>query len=262
MNQLLSGKQILITRDAQQGKPFAEVLREHGADCIYLSCLAFKPIDPPGHPIDQLTKGHFDWIVFSSGNAGLYLKRHLNQLKQTVPTNTKLASIGKSTTERLSKQGWIADYTANAYNSEDFAKRFLDTQGHANHLLYPASLLAGNTLANEFNRRSVAVTRINLYEPVSVLKPEVIQAVFDHPISAITFFSASGVNAFYRSCPSKIKTRIIGLPVFAIGGTTAKALKRVGIDSVITADPPSVQAMVTSILNRFGDVTTDGSVNQ
>jgi uroporphyrinogen-III synthase len=98
--------------------------------------------------------------------------------------------------------------------------------------------------------RTAAKLRARGYAPVvaPLLDVHALPAVIElEDVAALAFTSANGVNAFASRCPER------ALPVFAVGGWTAKAARDAGFGAVASADG-DVQALAELIGARAKDL--------
>jgi uroporphyrinogen-III synthase len=98
--------------------------------------------------------------------------------------------------------------------------------------------------------RTAAKLRARGYAPVvaPLLDVHALPAVIElEGVGALAFTSANGVNAFASRCPER------ALPVFAVGGWTAKAARDAGFGEVASADG-DVHALADLIAARARDL--------
>lgn len=164
---------------------------------------------------DSVLKGidAFDWIAFTSVNGAKYLFERLNKAGRDVRalSNAKIAAIGKTTAQRLTEYGIMADMVPQNESSagllEEFAK--LDMKGKK--VLLPQSEIASEELPQGLVKMQADIEKIPVYK-TSEIDPGSID--FEY-IDQILFTSGSTVRAFVKyfgKVPDHIKTYCLGLP--------------------------------------------------
>jgi uroporphyrinogen-III synthase len=87
---------------------------------------------------------------------------------------------------------------------------------------------------------SVAVNEIVVYETIPV--PHKLSKIY----TAILFFSPSAVESFFSANRAEVKTIF-----FAIGNTTAAAIKKHCANRVLVADAPGKEELVKDMISFF-----------
>lgn len=97
-----------------------------------------------------------------------------------------------------------------------------------------------DTLPDTLRDTGVEVNEIIVYKTVAT--PHLVDTKYD----AILFFSPSGVNSFFKACHVREDTVL-----FAIGTTTAEAIRTYVPNKVIVCPNPSKEKMVTDVVAYF-----------
>ena len=97
-----------------------------------------------------------------------------------------------------------------------------------------------DTLCESLKKGGVSVDEIIVYQTVEV--PKFVEKEYD----GILFFSPSGVNSFFSLNTIEPETVL-----FAIGGTTAKAIKEQSENKIIVSEMPSKEQLVEKSIQYF-----------
>jgi len=134
-------------------------------------------------------------------------------------------------------------------NAEHFGPELPRVTGGKDTVLYPCSAKASTVLQQGLEKRGFKVKRLNTY---STRKVEVLDdAVLDIAKSAevIAIASPSAVKAWVQHVGIAVAA---GIPVAAIGSTSAKAAKGIGIENVYYPDKPGLETFVQTIVGVLG----------
>jgi uroporphyrinogen-III synthase len=230
MEMPISGKTIVITRDVKQAKPFAEQLKNLGANVLLFPTIKISPPDDPDQIRKTLTDlSAFEWIIFTSSNAVRYFFKFINE-KQNALQKIKIACVGNKTSEALEGFHLTPMIIPDIYTSHDLLDAILKQDVKGKRILLPVSNLAGNELQEGLKIHGALVEQLVVYKnvPNTNSKNELIfEKIGNHRIDCITFFSPSAVNTFADLIGEKgislINTRKIKIAV--IGSTTAFAAR-------------------------------------
>ena len=253
----ISGKTIVITRDANQAKYFAEQLENLGATILLFPMIKITAPDD----LDQIRStladlNAFDWIIFTSSNAVQYFFKYKNE-KQGSLKNIKFACVGNKTSEALERFHITPTIIPNIYTSHDLLDAILKHDIKGKHILLPVSDLAGNELQEGLRTHGALVERMVIYKnvPITNSKKELIfEKIDSHGIDCITFFSPSAVNTFADLIGEKgitlINTRKIKIAV--VGSTTAFAARENKLIPEIMPDRSDERSFVEELVRYFG----------
>ncbi len=103
---------ILVTRPYPQGEKLCEEIARRGGEPIYLPTIAFAPPPHDIKPALQTLHQH-EWLIFISPQS-VYALTSIMQL----PTNVKLAAVGKGTADALHQAGFENIIYPDTFNSE------------------------------------------------------------------------------------------------------------------------------------------------
>jgi len=238
MDMSLAGKTIVITRDVNQAKPFAQMLENLGARIVMFPTIKISPPDKT----DQIRKrlrdlNDFEWIIFTSSNAVRYFFKYIHANKSTVQ-KIKIASVGKKTTEVLEEFHLTPAILPNIYTSQALLDAIIKHDIKGKLILLPVSNLAGKELQEGLLTHGAFVERVEIYKniPNEYSKRELLIEKIDKcRIDCITFFSPSAINRFADLMGDKgialINANKISIAV--IGSSTLLAARKKNLEPTI-----------------------------
>jgi len=210
-------KRVLIT--GTNPSPYARL-----GTIIHQPLIELKPLDDYTDVDRQLQQiDAFDWIVFTSKYAVNYFFGRLQMIGKDTRSlvNLSVASIGKRTTDALSKYGVQPDLQPEKESSEGLLEVFSDhaSKTESFQILIPRSSLARKTLPNGLENLGYYVTPLIIYQNI----PAVISDKIDlKTIDIIVFTSPSTIVNFrkiYDGIPAHVQC-------ITAGPETEKELKR------------------------------------
>jgi uroporphyrinogen-III synthase len=255
----LVGKEILITRAAEQSDSLCRELESRGARPILHPLIRFSPphdFAPLDAAIRELS--HYDWVFFTSQNAvralvdrSLALGLCLSSLSQGV----SLAAVGPATAAAAREAGLSIAHTATKHQGSALAEE-LSSQVNGKRVFLPRSDRANLHLPETLRRMGASVTEVVAYrtfnEPESGKGRDFLAA---RP-QAILFFSPSAVRAFLEQEQGAELLRSGSLssqriPIVAIGPVTAAALREAGVENIVQSADATVPAVVGTLEEFF-----------
>jgi uroporphyrinogen-III synthase len=177
-------------------------------------------------------------VVFTSMNA-------VEIVVETVPVNPlmpdwKIYCIGGATFT-LVKKYWPYDKIAfTAKDATELAKQIVADKAEK------VAFFCGNKRREELpgllNEQNIPVEELVVYETIETAQN------IDRTYSGILFFSPSAVNSFFSRNRAAKHTIF-----FAIGNTTAKAIKQFSTNSIIVSDFPAKDQLVDKAIKYFSE---------
>ncbi|MHC4119441.1 MAG: uroporphyrinogen-III C-methyltransferase [Planctomycetota bacterium] len=169
----------------------------------------------------------FDWLVFTSANGAKYFFERLKYkgLDSRALASTKVAAIGKTTAERLTAFGILADLIPDTESSTGLLDKFGALDMKDKKVLLPQARVASGELSEGLSALGAAVEEIAVYETIEIDSADV---DLEH-IDQILFTSGSTAKAFakkFGQVPPHIKAYCLGKP-------TQRSAKKHGIDAEI-----------------------------
>ena len=176
-------------------------------------------------------------VVFTSMNAveavAAYLDGHQPQWK--------IYSIGTTTDQLINKYFGEGLVTGTAFNAADLAALIVK-DSLAEKLIFFCGNQRRDELPAILRNNNIAVTEIEVYQTTAV--PHKIDKAYD----GILFFSPSATESFFSNNTVSPQTIL-----FAIGNTTADAIKSFSDNKIIIADTAGKENLVKQMIAYFGE---------
>jgi len=256
MDMSLSGKTIVITRDVNQAKPFAQMLENLGANIVMFPTIKISSPDKP----DQIRKklrdlSDFDWIIFTSSNAVRYFFKYIHANNSAVQ-KIKIASIGKKTMEVLEEFHLTPAILPKIHTSNALLNAIVKHDIVGKRILLPVSNLAGNELQEGLLTNGASVERLEIYKNIPnkySKKEQIFEKIDNRGIDCITFFSPSAINRFADLIGDEgialINTNKISIAV--IGSSTLLAARKKNLEPTIQPLHSDEQSFAEEINKYF-----------
>lgn len=267
----LAGRNILVTRVAEQAAPLCRALEECGAKAIVLPMVEFAPPEDFG-PLDAALKeiGEFRWVFLTSQNAVRALAERAAELGISLPDaahEVRTAAVGSATANAAAKAGLRVTYTALKHQGTSLAAE-LASEIPGWRVLLPRSDRANPVLPEMLRKMGAEVVEVIAYRTMNVAQPSGSQQAFSDSlpgdVDAVVFFSPSAVEAFIQREQGGNILRAAGsyqgkFAIVAIGEVTAAALRKSGVPRPVVAGNTSVDAVVNALKDFFAAKPQPGS---
>jgi hydroxymethylbilane synthase len=243
----LVGLRVLITGSDVQAGPLAKDLAVHGAEPIRMPTIRIVPAEIA--PVREALKGAFDWLVLTSANAVPPLVEALEGRKPSA----KLAVVGERTGEALTRAGIEPDLVSTGYGADALVEA-LDGAGVGGKRV--ACLLSDQArpvMVDGLRALGARVEAVTAYrnEPVAEIDDALRATIRGGHIDAITFASPSAVASFRRLAGVDLPA-LSGAGFFAIGPTTAAALREAGLPVHAVAGEQDAGGFIEALRRYFG----------
>lgn len=225
-----------------------------GQQIEYARILGLEPIIKPALEFDfppywdsvlKVINRHpkSDW-VFTSANGVKALKELMKNGLQVRP-EVKIFAVGSKTKEALEGLGLDAKVPVTQDGSH-LADLIID-EGKIDSVIYFHGNLSRGELAEKLKAQKIEVIELEVYK--TKINPVYLPA---SPVDAILFYSPSAVagfqqgEGFHEELPD----------LFAIGPTTAEALKKESVKSVEVADTPDTKELLKTVADHLFNKNT------
>lgn len=229
-----SATAFLTREDGKNGK-LRTLLDKSGIASEELPCIAFERLPGFDELCDALSAGDSAWVVITSPEAAtvfLDAWKAAGSDRAEAPARPKLATVGAGTAQILEAAGLAADFVPSKATGKVLAAE-LPAEGGGN-VLYPASALAADTVAEGLDARGIGTRRVNTYTTVPAeWTPSDLERA--EAASVVTFASPSSVRVWAERAGT-------GATAVCIGETSAKEARRVGFGKVICPEKPGVDS--------------------
>lgn len=174
-------------------------------------------------------------VVFTSMNAVEAVAKYLNG--RTPQWN--IYSIGTTTDQLIKKYFGEGLVTGTAYNAADLATLIIEDR-FIDEVIFFCGNQRRNELPDMLRNNDIIVHETEVYKTIAV--PHQINQNFN----GILFFSPSAVESFFSN--NIINEQTI---LFAIGNTTAEAIKQFTGNKIIIADTPGKENLAEQMIEYF-----------
>lgn len=224
---MTTGRRIVLTRQEQQNRPWAERLRAAGHAVLELPLVRYRALVTRA---EQVPAKGCDWILFTSPHAATAF------CALGVDTGrARLTCLGSGTAAALAAAGRSDVLDLDTRDGAEFAAAFVSCVGPPGRLLLPGSARRLAEPRTTLEAAGFVVVEVALYDTEAVPPAELPAA----PLQAddlVFFASPSAVRAFvgaYAERPACV----------AIGETTERAAREAGFPVAVAATP-DLEAMV------------------
>jgi hydroxymethylbilane synthase len=248
--QPLNGMRVLVTRDVPDD-PLVARLRALGADPVVLPVIRIAPTSHRASlddAIDRVIAGHYDWLVFTSGNAVSVIMDALGN-RAALP-HLRVAAVGRATAALLTEAGFTPDLVPDVATGERLVAA-LTAQGiDGQRVLLPLSNLARDTVRAGLHAAGANVDVVEAYRTEQVaaseVDPELLARVRGGELDAAIFLSPSSVNGLVQLLDGDIEG-LRSAVIACIGPTTADAARDEGLAVAVLPPDSTVKALVEAL---------------
>lgn len=255
----LKGKRIVITRAALQSEALANQLSALGAIPMLLPLVAFAdPEDfaPLDRAIGQME--HFDWMIFTSGQAVRAVVTRSKELGSPLyraGSKLRFAAVGPVSAEAVRQSGLPVEYMANTHNGVALAEE-LGERLRGQNVLLPRSDRANPDLPAALQGHGAHVTEVVAYrtlQPSGVDKQN-LGRIAAGEADAILFFSPSAVQHFVELAGVEhLRSLQDKLAITSVGPVTAGTLGQLNVRRIVVAADTTAAAVVQALEEYFAD---------
>jgi uroporphyrinogen-III synthase len=254
----LTGKTILITRSEDQADRFIELIELSGGKAILFPTITIHNPDDwqdCDRALENLNS--FDGIIFTSRNSVDKFIERLNfkNIPLSSLSSSLLFAVGEKTKSTLEKHNLKINAIPENYTAEFLAETIKTFSVQNKIFLFPRGNLGSDVLIDKLTGYGAEVKSIVVYKTEKTI-PENLHLVEKElsagNIDVVTFTSPSTVKNFFSLFSQEAKKGFIGKTIFAvIGEVTAEALRKFGIEPVVTAKPSTIEGLMEGIKNYF-----------
>lgn len=232
----LTGRRILVTATGAMAGRLGDMITSLGGEPVLMSLIEVRMIDnlAIGPILKKACAGC--WIVFTSRNGVeiFFDQMKKERLDARLLGNKKFAVMGSGTKQALEERGYYADILPEQSCSDSLAKAlcrriqrdFSDKTAAEQPEVYMfRAQEASQVLCTELKREGIQYVDMPLYVTEKLWKKAPLLNQILEDVDAVTFCSASAVDAFHAMAEQKD----INAKIVCIGPVTAKAACERGI---------------------------------
>ncbi|MFP5351350.1 MAG: uroporphyrinogen-III C-methyltransferase [Actinomycetota bacterium] len=242
----LFGTRVVVTRPSSADRSFERGLAELGAQVIVAPTIS---IEPPADWSDldaaivRLSRGDYDWVVFSSVNA---VERFFEYLMVTGDARvfgaTKVAAVGPATRERLRGFGVRADLVPPVHTGVATAAEMGPGAGR---VLLPRSEQGLPDVIDELQRLGWSTDDVATYRTELAVPPvQVLEQLQAGAFDVVTFASPSAVEGFVKIAGDALTDAHL---VATIGPSTSERATALGLKVGLEAHPHTTQGLISAL---------------
>lgn len=252
----LFGQRILVTRPREQADGLVRKLEHWGAVVTRLPVVEIRePSDwaPIDHALEEIRRGLWDWLVFTSANGVHALMRRLDTLDRDLRDlgSIRFAAIGPKTAQALREYRLRADVVP----SENFSSEGL-AEALKSHVAGQRVLLARANRGRDVLREQLAavaqVQQIAVYEQVDIVEPDprIMDALRRGEIRFILLSSSNIARRLIRAFDETICGRVERgeLQLVAISPVTGAAIRDCGLPVAAEARSYTEDGLIEAVV--------------
>ncbi len=252
----LFGRNILVTRTAEQAGSFNHLLQQQGARAI--GCPVIEIVPPPSlEELDEaiLRLGVTDILILTSANAvRVFFERlHLAGRDVRALAGITVAAVGPRTAAAIEAHGLRADLMPADYRAEGVVAVLLAQGVSGRKVLYPRAELARDLIITELTRAGAKVIAPVAYRTVAPAGgTESLRRLLERgEIDAVTFTSSSTVDNFMAMAGPDALRLMEKIAVVSIGPLTTQTARRLGLQVAVEARSSTLDGMVEAMIEHF-----------
>ena len=252
----LQHKRIVITRPIYQARLWAHKLAQLGAQPVLYPVIAIAPPQdtrPLRQALWHLAEKEFDWLVFSSANAVIAVRRMLADMECELPAGVKIAAVGQATAAAVEREwGRQVDFMAIEPNGACLGQT-LPLQPNDSVLL-PQALQARPHLAQILADRGGVLRVVTAYHTVPHCPKRDLREVLRHPgVDCVCFASPSSVSAFVVLLALHAGVELLsGVEIACLGDITAQAAQQKGLSVQIRCRDARFSTLLQALQKWYG----------
>lgn len=236
---------VILTRTEEENRRIAPLFASRGFVVHSLPMIELRPLAHDACGIRSIRRlaGGEPVLITSAYAADLWLDLRETDFREHTPRAYYV--VGERSAQLLRESDPEVPIVAVADSGEDLLRGSFDG---VREMLYPCSTERRDQIVDGLRDRGVDVVELPLYAPALPAGSRdhlgSLWGVLEHP-AAILFFSPSAVTSFFS-----LRPRIPDDLIFAaVGGTTAEALRREGITSILVPERPSAESLAALLGN-------------
>ncbi|GGE75939.1 uroporphyrinogen-III synthase [Priestia taiwanensis] len=254
----LQGKRIVITREKQQAKEFAEKLKQAKSIPITIPLITIDAVEKTKELREQVRNiASYQWIVFTSKNAVTYFFDLLQAVTKqyALPKHMKVAAIGSKTKKVLETIGVHVHFVPSVFEGDAFATELTEHIQSGERVLFPKGNLARSSITEIMQKHHIDVKDLIVYETKENRRSQegLQEVIAMKQIDVLTFSSPSTVRAFVSLLEGiEWKQQIEGIHIACIGPVTEQAAIEYGMKPTIVPAVYTFDELVKEMINKIG----------
>ncbi len=227
----LSGLRVLVPPSRLDRNPLVPMFSRMGGDVVSFPELEEAAVDP--RPLDDVAArlGDFDWIVIAGGGSVDHLFERLSALGPRAGSiRGKLGAIGFSALKALRTHGLEADYRPKEHYATAVVEGMQPVAGRRVLLIRAEG--ATDALPGVLTQQGARVESLTGHAVTAVAQREHAERTLGRRVDLVAFANPATVRLFLEGLHqlnADVERCLAGVPLFAVGPTTAEAMKQAGL---------------------------------
>ncbi|MCA9582361.1 MAG: uroporphyrinogen-III C-methyltransferase [Myxococcales bacterium] len=250
----LFGRRVLVTRSAEDGHAMGRLLRDAGAEPVFLPTIeVLAPEDPEPLRVALGKLSTYAWVVFTSRNGvdRVFAELDRQGLDARAFGGARIAAIGPATAARLAARGLRADVVPDEFVGEAVAMALQTAHGGTlagTKILLPRAAVARNALPDALTAAGASVEVVTAYRTAAPQGRDdgALRQVVEG-VDVVTFTAPSTVRNLLsllgRGGPGLLR----GKELAAIGPITAAAVREEGLSPTVVATQYTAEGLVEAL---------------
>lgn len=245
---VLAGKRIMSTGTRAFVREMEAAFHPLGAELVALSLIEVRPLwnERIAEALKQL--GHYQWIVFTSGNGVelffALLREQGVDLRKLM--QVKFAVIGRKTADALLQHGFQSDFVPEQFSGADLAAEWIPTLKPDEKVALFRAENGSRVLTEALAEAGISYDDIGLYETWTDLRrqEELNRAIQE--VDYVTVASSSAAQALAAMLEPEQREKMTAKLV-SIGPSTTKTMKKLGLPVYADAVEYTAEGMAAVI---------------
>lgn len=246
----LINKKVLITRELEDSRPFAEKIVTNGGIPVTVPLVGFQAVALNEENKCKITSLHeYDWIVFTSKKGVEYFFEQVGDVH--LPC---IAVIGDKTKQVLEKLGFQPHFVPTEFVAECFVEEFVPLLKANSKVLLVKGNLARTLIAEQIQKAKSICDEVIIYENrMPIESKEKLREVLTYEgIDIITFASSSSVHHFMKVIETyRLHDYISSSTIACIGPVAKKTAEQYGLYVDVCANKYTMDGLFESLLHYF-----------
>lgn len=264
----LFGRRVLLTRPRGHEKEMLEALREAGADASNIPLIRFDTdaADRDEKFLERLEEIRLaeGWLILPSPAAIEFLGAMLDRLELDARelAGVRIAVLSPRAADQLKRLGLRPDFVPERADGQTLAETLPLADEN------PWAVVAGSSLSRPelregLERRGAHAALHVLYATVSDAEGarEARDEIASGGVDDLVFASPSALEALMEGAGDEFRRTLSGVRCWALGGTTAKALRAHGMEPAGVAARPTAEALVEAMVESMNSPSAQARVS-
>jgi uroporphyrinogen III methyltransferase/synthase len=257
----LFGKRVLVTRTRQQASALSRLLAEEGAEPIELPTLELVPCADAGRlrrALGALTRGRYQWVVFTSANGVDVFCRHLKVAGHDARAfaGARICAIGPGTAAALAARGLQTDLVPEEFVAESVVEALARQKVARQRILLPRAEGARRELVSGLRALAARVDELPLYvaAPPDSPESEALRRLRAGEVDVVTFASSSAVTNLLKLLDGDTAP-LKGPLIACIGPVTARTAREAGLEVGVESKEHTIPGLVAALRAHYAGRT-------